>query len=148
MSQPRLIICEKTGRWAVAFRRALADRGERIVEARSLAGCARQLDRHPASFVAIEISAVNLDTVLAVVPDWLRRFPHCRVIALLESDLAAAESLLREAGVVAVVRTTREAPTVALRAQQHLDAAPADDLPLEQAILSSLPWANWAARPA
>jgi len=148
MAKPRLIICETTGRWAVAFRRALADQSEHIEETRGLAGCARQLGRNPGSIVAIEVTAVNLDAVLVAVPDWLNRFPHCRCMALVEPELDAAEALLREAGAVAVLRATREVPTAARLVEQHSATAPTPDLPLEQAILSSLPWANWAARPA
>jgi len=148
MSASRLIICEKTGRWAVAFRRALAAGHERIAETRGLAGCSRQLAAGPASIVAVEVTAANLDAVLAAVPEWLRRFPHCRTIALLEPEVDAAEALLREAGVVAVLRSTRGAPAIARLAQRHLATAPADNLPLEQAILNSLPWAKWATQSA
>ena len=148
MSQPRLIICEKSGRWAVAMRRALADRGERTAEARSLVGCARLLHLHPTSIVAIEVTAANLDAVLAAVANWRQRWPHSRFMAVVEPELVAAEVTLREAGVVAMLRATREAPAAARLVERHFAAAPADDLPLEQAILSSLPWAKWAAQPA
>jgi len=148
MSQPRLIICEKSGRWAVAMRRALADRTERIVEARSLRGCSRLVNLHPASIVAIEVAAANLDVVLTAVAHWRQRWPRCRVMAVVEPELVAAEVLLREAGVVAVLRATREAPAAARLVERHFAAVPAADLPLEQAILSSLPWAKWAAQPA
>jgi len=143
-----MIICEKTGRWAVAFRRALGEERELIVQVRGLTDCTRQLALSPGSIVAAEVTAGNLDALLVAVPDWLRRFPHCRVIAMLESDVLATETMLREAGVVAVLNATREAPSVIRLIQRHLESAPTDDLPLEQAIQRSLPWAKWATHPA
>jgi hypothetical protein len=142
-----LILCEKTGRWAVAFRRALADEARQMIEVRSILGCETMLAQHPASLVAIEITAGNLDAVVGAFPGWLRNFPHCRVMALAAADLASAETLLREAGAVAVLQSTRDAPAACRLIERHFEAVPATDLPLEQAIEATLPWAKWATAP-
>jgi hypothetical protein len=147
MSSPRFIVCEKTGRWAVAFRRALGYEARQMIEVRSILGCETILAQHPASIIAVEITAGNLDTLVVAVPGWLRNFPHCRVMALAAADLASAETLLREAGAVAVLQSTREAPAACRLIERHFEAVPAADLPLEQAIESSLPWPKWASSP-
>jgi hypothetical protein len=146
MSTPRVILCEKSGRWAVAFRRALAEQGELILQTRSLAEAVRQLTASPASIVAVEATAGNLEAVLAEVPQWLRRFPHCRVVGLLGTEVQAAETLLREAGAVAVLTATRDAPSATGVIRRHLESAPQSELPLEQAIERSLPWSKWATQ--
>ncbi|MCI0361599.1 MAG: hypothetical protein L0211_24210 [Planctomycetaceae bacterium] len=145
MSPPRLIVCEKSGRWAVAFRRALTDEVQRISEVRSIFGCESMLEEHRTSIVAVEVTTANLDGVIAAIPSWLRRFPHCRVLALTEAELASAETLLREAGAVAVLKSTRDASAAARLVERHFAAAPEIDLPLAQAIAAGLPWAKWAS---
>src|SRR4029453_16307909 len=100
MPSPRLIVCEKSGRWAVAFRRALGDETRQMIEVRSVLACETMLAHHPASIIAVEITAANLDPLVVAVPGWLRDFPHCRVMALAAADLASAETLLREAGAI------------------------------------------------
>ena len=54
-SPARLIVCERTGRWAVALRRELADAGVRVWETRTLADCWNELAESPASFVVLEL---------------------------------------------------------------------------------------------
>ena len=120
MSSPHLIVCEKSGRWAVAFRRALGGEARQMIEVRSILSCETMLAQHPTSIIAIEITAANLDTLVAAVPGWLRSFPHCRVLALAEADLASAETLLREAGAVAVLHSTREAPAACRLIERHI----------------------------
>ena len=49
-SAAKLIVCERTGRWAVALRRELAEAGVRVWETRTLADCRDELVENPASF--------------------------------------------------------------------------------------------------
>jgi hypothetical protein len=144
MSQCRFILCEKTSRWAVAVRRALGERGRWLVETRSLPQCGRELRTFPASLVTVEISESNLEAALGAVARWSRRFPAARVIALLDASLSAAEPLVREAGAIGVLASTRDAPTAAELFERHAALVPADDGPLEQSILAELPWQRWA----
>ena len=54
-SPARLLVCERTGCWAVALRRELAEAGVRVWETRTLADCFEELAESPASFVVLEL---------------------------------------------------------------------------------------------
>ncbi len=148
MLRSSLVICERTGRWAVAFRRALGKGRASIKESRSLAACAAQLAAQPAAVVALEVTSANLDRVLTLVPAWQRRHPQCRFVALVAQELAPAGDLLREAGAMAVLHGARDVSQAARLVERHVAALPAEDLALEQSILSRLPWSKGAAAPA
>jgi hypothetical protein len=145
MSTARLILCEKSGRWAVALRRALGPEQHVLRQTRSLAECGRELAAAPASLVAIECTSDNLDKAALAINEWATRYPHSRLAAFLDSSLTAAESLLREAGASAVIDSPRQAPALARLALRHLARAPAGDLPFAESIRHRLPWARWAA---
>ena len=51
----RLLVCERTGRWAVALRRELAEVGVRVWESRTLDFCWNELAASPASFLVLEL---------------------------------------------------------------------------------------------
>jgi hypothetical protein len=144
MSQCRFLLCEKTSRWAVALRRALGERGRWLVETRSLPQCGRELRIFPASLVAVEIGEGNLEAALLAMARWSRRFPAANLIALIDTSLTAAEPLIREAGAIRVLASTRDAAAVAELFGRHAALIPADDGPLEQSILAALPWQRWA----
>ena len=55
-----LIVCEPSGRWAVALRRELGP-SARVFETRSVAECWERLARSPGSFVVVEATAGNLE---------------------------------------------------------------------------------------
>lgn len=59
----RLIVCERTGRWAVALRRELAGSGVRVHESRSIAECWQGLAESPAGFAVVELTGGNLASV-------------------------------------------------------------------------------------
>jgi hypothetical protein len=144
----RLILCEKSNRWAVALRRALGERQHVLRQTRSLAECSRSLAVSPASLVVVECRADNLDSLLSAAGKWLRHFPHVQLAAVMDGSLAPAEALLREAGAVAVIRSPRHVRSLARLALRHVDRAPAADLSLVEAIVERLPWARWASRSA
>lgn len=144
MNPVHLIVCERTGRWAVALKRALGDE-LKLTETRSLPACTAELSHDPFGVVAVEVTSLNLEAVLASLAAWQRRFPDARVIALGDESLAAADHLLREAGAALVLHSTRESPRAAKLVQRHAARVPAPDLPLEQAIHNRLPWAGRTA---
>jgi len=146
MPTARLILCEKTNRWAIAMRRALDKRSDVLVETRSLAQCLRELAASPASLVAIETTMDNLDSVVALIESQSRRFDQARFVALAGDSIASAEPLLREAGAAAVFTSARQARQLARIALRHLAHAPPDDLPLVEAIWDRLPWRGFATR--
>jgi hypothetical protein len=144
MPTPRLILCEKTSRWAVAFRRALHNTPAAILETRSLAQCGRELADSPHSVLGLEVTASNLDAVLESLGQWLPLRPRARALALADASLTAAEPLLREMGAQAVLYSPRESSSVTGLIVRHLALAPKEELPLREAILQRLPWAGAA----
>ena len=70
----RLIVCEHSGRWAVALRRELAEAGVRVWETRTLADCRKELAASPASFVVLELSG-EPSAVLRFMARQPREFP-------------------------------------------------------------------------
>ena len=78
MPPARLIVCERTGRWAVALRRELADAGVRVWETRTLADCWSELAESPASFVVLELRG-DVAGLLALLARQPREFPLARV---------------------------------------------------------------------
>src|SRR5688500_5853901 len=111
VSANRLIVCEKTGRWAAAVQAALP--GLRLAEVRSLTQCQRELDASPQSIAAVEVAAESLEVILRWLVQMSSRYPDARLVALLVPELESAEALLREAGVVEVLTSTIEAPQLA-----------------------------------
>jgi hypothetical protein len=145
MCTPRLILCETTSRWAVAFRRAIGKRSNVVYETRSLAECGRELATAPASLVAVEATSENLAAVVAAAVGWSRRFPSARTLAMASRAPVETELVLREAGVVAVLRSTREARAAARLVLRHLSRAPVAEMSLLESIFKRLPWARLPA---
>ncbi len=81
----RLIVCERTGRWAVALRRELAATGVRVWETRTLAGCREELEQSPASFVALEVAG-DLTGLLRFMVQQSRDFSAARLAAVADVD--------------------------------------------------------------
>ena len=147
MTKTCLILCERSSRWAVAFRRALG-RDALITQTRSLAACASALAERPAALVGVEVSANNLQTVIDALVAWQRCYPGCRLVALADESLAEADTLLREAGASAVLHSTRQAPRAARLLRRHIAESPAPEMPLEEIIEGRMPWARSATRSA
>jgi hypothetical protein len=144
MAAARLIVCEKSSRWAVAFRRALGRRHRVVAESRSLADCRRQLAEHSGSVAALETTTTNLEAVLKQLPAWSREFPSARFLVLADRELVAAEPLLREAGALEVLLSTSDVARAAKPALRRLALAAPERLSWREAIESRLPWAAWA----
>lgn len=137
----RLIICERTGRWAVALRRELAEAGVRIWETRTLADCWAELDVSPASFVVLELGS-DLPGLLGRMARQPREFPSARLAIVADRPLAEHEWLMREAGAVHFVSGPRQVATLAQLACRHLAQVPPPQQGLGERIWASLPWAR------
>jgi hypothetical protein len=143
MTNAPLIICEKSGRWALSLRAVL--RGTLpLVQTRSLVQCAEALAAAPAAMVALAISPQNVNAAVEWVTGVRRNFPATRVLALLEPEALSAEPLLREAGAADVFHSPQQATAIARLAQRHAALAPALELPLRENIAARLPWSAWA----
>jgi hypothetical protein len=141
---PRLILCEKTKRWAAAFRAALGKSQQLMLETRSLPGCEEALAASPASFIAIDVTASNLEATLDFVRRISSHYPNAALVALLSPEFLAAAPLLREAGAIDFAASVLEAPRLARLAQRHHQLAPVAPLTPRQFLIERLPWPSHA----
>jgi len=144
MTACRFILCEKTARWAAAFRTALGKSQPQIIETRSLPGCEEALAASPASFIAIEVTTSNLEATLDLVRRVSSHNPNAALVALLAVETSAAAPLLREAGGIDVAVSVLDAPRLARLAQRHYAQAPAEPLTSRQFLAERLPWPSQA----
>jgi hypothetical protein len=144
-SAAKLILCERTGRWAVALRRELADAGVRIWENRTLADCRDELVENPASFAVIELGS-NLSGLLRLLASQPRRFPAARLAVVADRSQAECQWLLREAGAVHFLCSPRQVGLLARLACRHLAQAPPPQQTLAERIWSALPWGQHEER--
>lgn len=143
MATVPLIVCEKTGRWALALQSAL--RGELpLVETRALSQCSEAVLAAPAALAAVAVTPQNLTSVVELIGRVSRDFPAARMVALLEPEAESAEPLLREAGAADVFHSPQQAAAIARLALRHAALAPAAHLPLRTAVAARLPWQRWS----
>ena len=141
----RLIVCERTGRWAVALRRELPEGADFVQETRSLAECFEALGGDPAgpvaaSFAVIELTAAGVDELLGRMARLQRDFPLARIAVVAPRAMAAYEWLFREAGAVHFTSSPRQLGPLAKAARRHLAGAPVRQQSLAERLWSSLPW--------
>ena len=147
MSSCRLIVCEKTGRWAAALRRALQTPGEEVISVRGFPQCWSAFTAAPASLAVVEVTADNLERT----SEFLVRaaeFPQARLAVIVSRELAAAELLLREAGAAVVLTTLAQAPGLAQLFVRHQQLAPAVQRTFQELVAERLPWPALASAPA
>ena len=135
----RLVVCESSGRWAVALRRELAA-AVRIHETRSIDHCWQALADAPASFAIVELTGGNADSLLERMLRLGRDLPLCRVAVVTGRKLVGYQSLMREAGAVHFICSPRRLGPLADLARRHLDGAPEHQQGLIRQIWSNLPW--------
>ena len=139
-----LLVWERAPRWAAALRRELrkARRAPKIclIEVRSEAHCARELEAASHSLLAVEVTAENLLAVIKAISGWRGRFPQARFLALAARHLPEHELSLREAGASHFVDSPRRLAPVVRLVRRHLALAPREKQALEEAIWAALPW--------
>lgn len=140
----RLIVCERTGRWASALRRDLGASGPRVHETRHLDDVWSELKAARASLVVVEATLPRL----AAVVNWLSRlgrdYPRARAIVVGDADVTAAEWLLREAGAPWVHGSLRDPAIVVRLARRHLGEFRSADRTWRQQRFDQLPWPDAA----
>jgi hypothetical protein len=144
----RLIVCERTGRWAVALRRELAEAGVPVCETRSLADCWAALAEAPGSFVVAELTTANVVGLLARMARQQRDFPLARLAVVAERRLSLYEWFMREAGAVHFTCSPRQLGPLARLACRHLAQAPAPPQSLNERLWAALPWKRGEGRGA
>ncbi|MEN6451879.1 MAG: hypothetical protein ABFC96_15420 [Thermoguttaceae bacterium] len=137
----RLIVCERTGRWAVALRRELTGAGVRVWETRTLGECHDELVASPASFLVLEVNG-EPSAPLRFVAQHARQFSAARVAIVTDAAGVAYEAVAREAGAVHFLSSPRHAGLLARLACRHLAQVPPPPQGLAERIWSSLPWAD------
>ena len=143
----RLIVCERTGRWAAALRHELVDSGVRVWETRALDDCWNELAESPASFVVLELGA-DVAGLVGRVMCQAGQFPAARLAVVADRSLVDHQWLMREAGAVDFLCSPREAGSLAQLACRHLAQAPPRQQGLAERIWASLPWAAGSGEPA
>jgi hypothetical protein len=146
MSDARVIVCEKTGRWAIALRRALNDPPEHISETRSFQACWLELEQHPASLVALEFFPDDLETLLRRMMGLQRRYRRARVVVLGERGSEHCEWVLREAGAVHVLFSPRSLVATARLVKRHIDSVPPAEFDIGEDVRRRLALARRARR--
>ena len=139
----RLLVCERTGCWAVTLRRELAEVGVRVWETRTLDYCWRELATSPASFVIVELSG-DLGALLRRLARLGGEYPAARAAVVADRPLAQYEWLLREAGAVHFLCTPRQVGPLAQLACRHLAQVPPPQQSLTERIWATLPWGERA----
>lgn len=142
MQPARVIVCEKTGQWAVALRRWLAPLGHRVYETRSWAACWDELARSPASLLALELLPQNDETLLKRLVELTRCFPQARALVVGERGLERYEWAVREAGATHVVFGPQRLSAAARLIARHLALAPQPQLTLRETVWRRLPWSG------
>ena len=142
------ILCERTSRWAAAFRREMRRTAFRrpppallgLREVRSLLQCQAELEASPYSVVAVEVLPQNVAAVARSLGDWSVCFPHARFVALANRGLEGHDLLLREFGALEVAYSPRKLLPLIRLIRRHLARAPKTDQTMEVAIWRGLPW--------
>ncbi len=140
MATTRLLVCEQTGRWAVALRRTLAARPVRIYEIRSLADCRREIAINPASFALVEATPANVAKVVEWIEQIGREFPETRMAVVGSREAQPYEWAMREAGAIATVFSPRRLGPLVRMAWRHLAHAPEEETGFREQVAKRLPW--------
>ena len=136
----RLLVCERSGQWAGALRRELADAGLHVWETRSQAECWELLAATPASFIVAELTESHAEGLLRRMMRLERDFPLARLAVVAERRLADWQWLVREAGAVHFTCSPRQLAPLAEMACRHLASVPPPPQNLTDRIWTALPW--------
>ncbi|HEV7226265.1 MAG TPA: hypothetical protein VGN42_26395 [Pirellulales bacterium] len=144
-----LIFCERTGRWAAAWRQAWDryarsgphERAEiRTIETRSPDGCLQELQEFPAAFVILELAAEGCDRTLELLQEIATRHRGAAAAVAAERAIQEYEWPLRELGAAHFIVSPRELPSLCRMVERHAARSPRVELDLEARIWASLPW--------
>ncbi|HEY5314056.1 MAG TPA: hypothetical protein VIK18_16110 [Pirellulales bacterium] len=144
--QPELIICEQSGQWAAAWRRAA--RGSRwdipLREARSLDACRQVLADARAGFVLVELTGDNAVGVLEFQDRLGCEYPAVRAAVLAQRGNEAYEPLARELGAIHFIDSPRRLAPLVDAVGRYLASQPLPEESLRQQIWRRLPWKSAA----
>jgi hypothetical protein len=140
-SQPgRLVVCERTGRWATTIRVELAGAGLRVWETRFPADCGKVLEESPASFAVLELSEKKIGEFLDFLRHWQAQYPLFRFAVVADRHLAPYKWLMHEAGATGFTCSVRKIGSFVQTACRHLAQAPPSPQSFTERIWANLPW--------
>ena len=143
---PPVLICERTGAWAAAWRRVWSRRAThgnlapRLIEVRSTQECREVAADHPATFVVAELTAAGVEQTLDLLFDLGSRFPGVASAVVAERAMSAYEELARELGALAFAVSPLDLEPVCDLAQRHLCRGAIEPSDIYEKIWSELPW--------
>lgn len=148
------IVCERSGRWAAALRRAVgpvASDRRQLHEARSLGELTARLDELPRAVALVEVRRTNLAETLTWLADVSSLHPQARCVALLDCETFEHEvrngvaEVVLAAGAVDVTDSPRHLRQVLAVGRRHA-TAPVETPPGLDDRQSLAEWA-WALLP-
>jgi hypothetical protein len=148
-SAGRVIVVERTGRWAIAMRAARSAHAAtnraaslRVVEARSFDECQRWLCRQKAALAVVEIEQATAPTALELLATIDRELPGVLAVAVADPALGDLEPVVRELGAVDFITTPRLSGTLVELALRHAAQQVDGPTTFAEQIRSSLPWGD------
>jgi hypothetical protein len=147
-SRSTLIVCERTPRWAVAWRRLLGSAFQ-VQEHRSINQVDESLENTASAVLGIDVTGFAVERVVAAIDRWASRG---RIVIALATPAYEDEILsLREAGAAHVVLSTRQLPPVAKIVARRFAPAgvPAETSSslVDGRLVANLPWEKYARVP-
>jgi len=140
MTQPRLIVCERTNQWAVALRWALSGSGIRVYETRRWTDCWQELASSPSTLLALELRRTNLAEIVRGLVESHRCYPQSGAVVLARRELRDCEWILREAGALQVIFSPRDLSSV-VRLAHHFCEQPSPPAASFHAwVWDRMPW--------
>jgi hypothetical protein len=136
----RVIVCEKTGRWATALRNLLPSAQISICETRTLEECAARLRESPASLVVVELTAENWPAVCRWLSWQAGQFVHMRAVAVATADVRDVDAVVRSAGAHHVVDSIARLGKLTRWIVRHIQQAPHSKSSVRQWTWSRMPW--------
>ena len=136
----RLILCEEQNNWAIAIIRKQRQIQPLLCETRSTGQLWDALEVSPNSLVGIELTVTNFDAVLNTLIRLSSHYPKAVAIILTSRRLQGYEAVLRQAGAIDFLVSTRRLPILLATADRHFKRTPSIPASQIQPIWQRLPW--------
>ncbi len=140
MRSARIIVCERTGRWAASLRCMPQLAAVSISETRMLTECAARLRENQTSVLVVEAVTDKVPDVCRWLKEQADRFMNMRSVIVVSPLDRAADAVLRTAGAHHIVSSVVELNRLARWIARHVDSAPSSRSSVRQWTWARLPW--------